>query len=142
MGAPLTTRRAQTEHALQAAVSAYLNVALPDDCWFTSIDHANHSAIRGAMLKRRGVRPGLPDVCVLAGGCGNYCARPRGTCHGLFIGIELKAKAGRLSPEQVACHARIRAAGGEVIVCRSVEEVESALRSLGVPLKATVGRAA
>ena len=126
-------RRAQPERALHNAVAAFLRVALPEDdkpgspVW-TTVGHGGGGKVRGAQLKAMGVRPGWPDVQILY----PYGQWP-------FIGIELKATRGRLSDEQIKCHARIRRAGGEVIVCRSVEEVETALRIRGVALKATTG---
>lgn len=127
--------RTYPERALHAAVAAYLRVALPDAVLWTTVGHGGGGKVRGAQLKAAGMVAGWPDVQLLVP-VPWYGQAPR------FIGIELKAKSGRLSPEQIACHARIRAAGGEVIVCRSVEEVEQKLRALGVPLRATVGRAA
>lgn len=43
----------------------------------------------GARLKKKGVRKGVPDVCVPI---------PRNRCHGLYI--EFKIKPNKLTPEQ------------------------------------------
>lgn len=123
-------RRAQPERALHNAVAAFLRAALPGDVAWTTVGHGGGGKVRGAQLKAAGVMPGWPDLQVLI---------PYGG-HGRLLGIELKAARGRLSPEQIDCHQRIERAGGEAIVCRSVEEVETALRIRGVALKASVGK--
>lgn len=119
-------RRAQPERALHNAVAAFLRVALPDSYCWTTFPAGGGGKVRGAQLQAMGLRQGWPDVQILS---------PWGLSH--FIGIELKARRGQLSPEQHECHRRIRLAGGDVFVCRSVEEVEAALLMLGVPLRAS-----
>ena len=70
-----------------------------------------------------GLEPGWPDfICILPGG--------------RFCGIELKTDKGRLSPAQEAFQAACDEAGGLYIVCRSVDQVDFALRAHGVPLRA------
>lgn len=49
---------------------------------------------------------------------------------GRFIAFEIKTESGRLSPEQRAWHAAVRAANGAVFVARSVDEAIAQLRSL------------
>ena len=48
---------------------------------------------------------------------------------GRLLGVEVKAKAGRLSPEQAVFLERIRAAGGVAFVARDLRDV---LRELGM----------
>lgn len=121
--------RKQPERALHNAVAAFLRVALPPEYVWTTFPAGGGGKIRGAQLQAMGLRQGWPDVQILS---------PYGLSH--FIGIELKAAKGRLSPAQIECHQDIERAGGDVIVCRSVEEVETALRMRGVALKASVGK--
>lgn len=57
---------------------------------------------------RRGDEAGVPDLLI---------------CHeGQFVAVELKAKRGKLRPEQLQAMAAIRRAGGRVFVARSLEE--------------------
>lgn len=120
-------RRSYPERALHAQVAAFLRVALPEEYCWTTFPAGGGGRVRGAQLKQAGLMAGWPDIQILS---------PYGQT--TFIGIELKAKKGRLSDEQIACHDRIRKADGEVVVCRSVEDVEETLRERGFRLKATV----
>lgn len=69
---------------------------------------------RTGQLVRVGV-PGTPDLLALV--------------DGLALGIELKTDTGRLSPEQVACHAAWERMGTPVRVCRSVEAAREAIEA-------------
>lgn len=64
--------------------------------------------------------------------------RAPGAEHGRLLCIELKTEAGRADTDQLACHGDIYRAGGLVLICRSVREVEDWLRAIGIPLCATV----
>jgi hypothetical protein len=75
-------------------------------------------------LRAMGAMPGVPDILV-------WLPEGRG------IGIELKAGARPLSEAQAAWHGALAHLGHRVYVCRSVDEVEAALRAEGV---APVGR--
>jgi hypothetical protein len=82
-----------------------------------------------AALKKTGWRPGAPDVIPLRltpGVCDGTaaCGRP--------VAIELKRqRGGRLSPEQIALHAEMRAEGWVVIVAAGAQEAITALVELG-----------
>ena len=54
--------------------------------------------------------------------------------YGIRLWLEVKTPIGRLSPYQEAWHASERAAGGDVVVVRSVSEVITALQQRGVPI--------
>lgn len=114
-----------SEHRLQQAAAAFLSAVLPRDAYWTSVDAGQGAMnIRAAqMRKARGVKAGFPDVLV--------CFR------GWMFCIELKASKGRVSEVQEVAHHQIREAGGQVSVCRSIEEVERALRHWGIPLRGT-----
>lgn len=116
-----------TESQLQRAVIDYLRVALVRGLAFAIPNAARRTQWGRASNAVPGLMPGAPDVLVVTEG------RP--------VFVELKTPKGRLSDAQVAAHAALKAAGATVLVCRSVEEVERALRDWGVPLKATTGRA-
>lgn len=71
------------------------------------------------VLRAMGAMPGVPDLLVwLPEGAG--------------FGVELKAGARPLSEAQVVWHSTLATLGHRVYVCRSVDEVEAALRVEGV----------
>lgn len=122
------------EQTLQIQVARYLGVALRAPSWWTAIGHGGGGRVRGAILKGMGVRRGVPDLIVI------HPIEKTGNRAGCWLlGIELKTKTGRLSTEQKAAHAALKAAGMHVSVCRSIEEVEHVLEEFGVPLFARVG---
>src|SRR3954469_6316800 len=77
------------------------------------------SKTEAGVLKATGVRAGVPDLLVWTRSSG--------------FGIELKAKAGKLSPAQVACYGTLSSLGHRVYVCRSIDDIERCLRAEGVP---------
>ncbi len=122
-------RRQYPEGELHLSVAAYLNVALPKGTAWTTTPTSNVGEKEGARLKALGYRKGWPDLVIIGhAGQGNY--------------IELKAKAGVVSREQLMCHEDLRAAGANVGVCRSLEAVEDALLDWGFRLNATTRVAA
>lgn len=114
-----------SEWKLQQACAAFLSATLPRDCYWTSVDAGQGAMnLRAAqMRKARGVKAGFCDMLVV--------------WRGGFYGVELKASKGRVSDIQELTHAQIREAGGQVSVCRSIEDVERALRHWGIPLRGT-----
>lgn len=114
-------RHASPELELHRAVSAALDLVLAGGAWWTSIEHSYAGIRQGARRKSIGVKRGIPDVLVVAGG--------------RALWVELKSPRGSLTPDQKAVHEQLRDAGGEVAVCRSVEQVLDALRSWGVPMR-------
>jgi hypothetical protein len=59
-----------------------------------------------AQLKRTGLVPGIPDLCI-----------PE-----LCLWVEMKSLSGRVSPAQAAIHAYLRAIGHTVIVARGFDD--------------------
>jgi hypothetical protein len=118
----VTITTLQSEAQLHAAVSDYLDVALPKTAWFTTFPLGGGGAIRGAQLKRRGTKAGTPDVLIVY----------RGTPY--FIELK-RMKGGVVSEKQSECHVDLMAAGARVAICKSVEEVASVLRTW-MPLRA------
>lgn len=118
-----------SEHALHVAVAAYLRVALRPPAWFSTIGHGGGGKVRGAMLKAAGMRPGMPDLLVFG---------PENK----VVGIELKAARGRLSPEQREVALDMARCGHWYAVCKTIDEVEAALRDAEIPVHATTLRAA
>jgi hypothetical protein len=72
-------------------------------------------------LKAMGTIPGVPDLLVWLP-------------ESMSFGIELKAGKGRLSADQSRWHSTLSSLGHRVYVCRSIDEVEAALRAEGVPV--------
>lgn len=116
-----------TENQLHRAVWQYLKLCLPSDAF--AFHPANGGYALGKRtagnLKAMGLVAGVPDICIVYGG--------------RFYGIELKAP-GRLvgntmkgrgycTPQQCACHARLREAGAGVVVCWTIEDVQLALEA-------------
>ncbi len=118
------TARQAPELALHVAVSRFLRAALPGDATYTTFPLGGGGYARGQRLKAMGTRAGWPDLQVLYAG------------HAFLI--ELKSPDGRLSEDQLCTHRRIVNAGCPVLVARSLEEVDAALRNWGIPLRARV----
>ena len=117
-----------SEHALHVAVAAYLRVALRPPTMWTTIGHGGGGRVRGAMLKAAGVQPGWPDLLVIHHDEAGH----------RVLGIELKRKGGgRQSPAQREVEHAFHMAKCWYVLCRSVEEVENALRYVGIPVRAT-----
>ena len=118
------------EQAFHIAVAQYLDVALPPEYPWTTIGHGGGGKTRGSILKAMGVKPGWPDIIILAPSIS------WGSSSSRFIGLELKAERGKLSPAQKDVHERILFVGGFVHICRTLAEVEGALRAEMIPLRA------
>lgn len=118
-------RRARPEETLQMQVVKYLGLALAGRSEFFAVPNGGKRGFREAQrFKAAGVKAGVPDLIVIN--------------DGRAIGIELKAGKTPLSDVQRDYHERLRRARVAVTVCRSVDEVEAALRAAGVPLHATL----
>lgn len=115
-------RRRHDEETLQRAVMAYLRLAVPDGvAWHTPNGGQRH-AKAAARLKGAGVLAGFPDVALLW--------RSK-----LYL-IELKTPNGRASAVQVRLWRLLVAAGAEVMLARSIEQVACLLEEAGVRLRA------
>ena len=121
-----------SEAQLHRAVARFLDVALKPPTTWTTIPSGGGGRIRGAQLKAMGLQPGWPDLLIIDRG-------PN------VIGIELKVKKNDQSPAQRMIAQAFKDVQAWYILCRSVEEVERALRFckvqlhasvLGIPLKA------
>jgi hypothetical protein len=122
-------KRGQSEAALQKAVCAHLDVALPSSAYYCAVPNgavlSGDAKARGMQmnkLKATGLKPGAPDLVI----CWS----------GRFIGIELKSPTGTVSEAQKDASDRITLAGGLYTVARSLEGVEAFLDMIGVPLRA------
>jgi hypothetical protein len=85
----------------QVKLSFLLDKWLDHTCTFaTATDPVASSAKSGAMRKKRGVKPGLPDTLILH--------------RGKLVTLELKSRQGRCSPSQRAAREALLRAGGMV----------------------------
>lgn len=112
------------ETALHISIANFLTVALPPEIVWTTFPAGGGGKERGRILKAMGLKAGFPDLL--------FVREPAR----LYV-IEAKTKDGVLSKEQKDMHRDLRAAGVEVAVCRSVEDVELQLRAWDFPLRAT-----
>lgn len=122
------TRRKHDEDDLHMTVAAFLDLALPEDAVWTTVEHGGKRGKReAARLKAKGLKSGWPDIQIIY--------------EGRSINIELKAPSGTVSKVQRAMHERLTLAGALVYTARCIEEVEGFLCAI-IPLKASTGRAA
>ncbi len=117
------------EQNFHIAVAQYLDLALPPEYPWTTIGHGGGGKVRGGILKAMGLKAGFPDIMILAP---SFISQASSR----FIGLELKTARGRLSSEQKHVHSLILFVGGFVHICRSLAEVEGALRAEMIPLRA------
>lgn len=120
--------RKNPEQRLQIQVANFLRLALRPPTVWTAFPAGGGGKVRGALLKAMGLKAGWPDVQVL---------HPMGL-NTLVVGIELKAKKGRLSKPQVETCEALWAANARYVECRSLEEVDRCLRRAGIPMHARV----
>jgi len=116
-----------SETDLHIQVAGFLHSTLGPDCLWTSIGHGGFKLpIRVAVrLKAMGIRPGIPDIA--------FFPRNRPACF-----IELKMPGKYPEPHQRALHARLKALGCLVAVCRSVDEVEGVLAAWEIPMRGRI----
>ena len=112
------------ESNVQVQIVKALRTLLPAHYRVVSIPNGRFKADPRTIgrLKREGLTPGVWDLMVLRS-------------DGWFCAIEVKAGAGKLSPEQVEWGDWLGAGGASTAVVRSVEEALEALEAFGVPLR-------
>lgn len=114
------------EEVIHAQIAQYLNMIVrPPSRWHT-IEVSNQQSGRAAMfrqikLKKRGVVTGWPDIAI-------YWVRP-GNLQIIFM--EVKSRTGKLTPKQEKLHEELKSEGHHVYIVRSVDNVTSALKSVG-----------
>jgi hypothetical protein len=120
-----TVKRNNEEEILQRSVMQFLAVALPPDAVAFAVPNGGlRSPREAARMKGMGVVAGIPDIAIV------YRSRA-------FF-IELKGTRGVMSAAQRAMADKLNYCGANVMLCRSVDECEAALREACVPLRATV----
>ena len=124
----------QSEAALQKASAKYLALVLPKT--FVPIHVPNEGRrggragmLDGARQKAAGLVAGVPDWIILGPA---WVPGPSSKVIGTAWAIELKAPGKYPSPEQKAFHARLAVCGVPVVVCRSLDEIEAALKTWGI----------
>ncbi len=101
------------EFELHKTCAEFLDWTLPPDVvWFHVPNGEKRSKATAGKLKAMGVKPGVPDICIVHGGAIYF--------------IELKRPKGRVaSGDQSIMQERLRRAGAVVMPdCRSVEELQ------------------
>jgi hypothetical protein len=109
-----------TENDLHRQVTDYLAAALiPPETWFTTFPVGGGG--RGAQLKGRHLKAGVPDILII---------------HASFVyWVELKTMGGRLTTIQQMMHCDLRAAGCDVEVARSLDDVAALLARWEIPIR-------
>ena len=124
----MTKRRASPEQAIQRCCVDFLARMVPEPpdgpAWTAVNPIPAKSKAAAGTSKAMGLRAGVHDLVLI--------------WHGRFIGIEVKAAKGSLSPEQRRWHAEVECAGGESYVIRDVADLSKLLREWGVELKGRV----
>lgn len=119
-----------SESATQRDIVRTLRIALPHGWIVQSTANKPRSMVQGAIEKAMGTIAGWPDLAVY--GClitDDHEPRP-------FVGfLEVKTIKGRVSPLQRECHDRLREAGFNVAVVRSIDDALAAARAWGLPLR-------
>ena len=127
-------RNKQPEAALQAASAEFLNLKLPKN--YVAIHVPNGAQLakpwHAKRLKAQGMRPGCPDWLLVGRSRLDSFALGSIQVGPYVYAVELKAPGKYLSPVQKAFHKRLEACGVPVAVCRSIGEIEAALRGWGI----------
>ena len=120
---------APSEDAEQAAVIAWAQasaVQWPALAWLFHVPNGGaRDAATGAMLKRAGVRAGVPDLFL-------PCPRPRpdgGQWHGLFVEMKRADHSNSPSAEQKRWLDYLRSAGYMAVVCYGADEAIRAIQT-------------
>lgn len=130
------------EESLQRAIVHFLTFALPKEWifWATPNQRGTRTVVEQKILRALGVRAGVPDLFVLGPGPHLIAIEVKAPPVLLKSGAPSKAKP-VVSDAQQEVLALLAANGVPILIARSIDDVEAALRGLGVPLK-TNGRAA
>lgn len=115
-----------TEFQLHKQAAEYFRTVLaPEVLWWHTANNPK-SAKHGAWLKDMGLLAGVPDFLL-------YFRNADGW--GELLGIEMKARRGRVSDSQIEFGRRLNDEGGSYFVCKSLNDVECALKYCDVPTR-------
>lgn len=117
------------EEEIHLAIAQYLDLVIKRPSRWHTVEVSNQASGGAAInrqkkLKAKGVRTGWPDILIMARG--GYVTNTK------LIFLEVKSAKGKLSDKQEALHIELREDGHYVFVVRSVDEVKSILKELGV----------
>lgn len=116
------TEAAPSERQIQRAILRRMAAVLPADAvWLHPANEGPNPDFTRALLGD-GMKPGAPDLLLFHAG--------------RAFGMEVKIPGGHPNPAQVAFHARLRAAGVQVTVVRSILDAEAAWACWGLPMAA------
>ncbi len=108
------------EHSIQVAIVGYLDRVLPGSYRAFAIPNGGRrDKITGAILKREGVKAGVPDIAIVRDG-------------GSVAFLEVKAPKGSLSTSQKAFRDWCGENSVPFEVVRSIDDVRSTLSAWGI----------
>lgn len=116
--------RKTEESDFQKAVLTYLARVLPKEAVVIHIPNGGPDAAWRRKAAALGALPGAPDLIIL------WDRRA--------FALELKAKEGRVSDDQVEAHIALRGAGIPVFSARTLEGIEGFLQRCEIPLKGRI----
>jgi hypothetical protein len=119
-----------TEYQIHASVLAYLRSTLPSGWMVVHVPNGgSRNPIEAARLKKLGVMAGWPDISI-------YGARTGSNGYIPYAGfMEVKSKGGRIQPSQHNVMDRLKDAGFDVAVIRSVEDARECVKAWRLPSK-------
>ena len=113
-----------SESSIQTAIMRYLDHALPASYRAFAIPNGGkRDRITGAIMKREGVKAGVPDIAIVRGG-------------GHIAFLEVKNEKGRLSNSQQEFRDWCGANSVPFAIVRGVADAEAFLLDLGIPIRA------
>jgi len=107
------------EHQLQCECVRWFDIQYPQLLLYAIPNGGARSATTGAMLKREGVRRGIPDL---------HLALPRGQYNGLYVEMK-NGKKGRVSDEQNSVIEYLVKNNYKVEVCRDFDSFREIINS-------------
>lgn len=120
------------EEQAHRAIVQWLAYSLPRDWLFWHTPNGGgRSAAEAGILKALGTRAGMPDLFILGPGCQLIAIEVKAPAPTLKRGGVSQAKP-RVSEEQHRVIAQLGALGVPTLIARSIDDVESALRNMGV----------
>jgi len=117
----MARREWQEQVKLSLLLETWLN---PANTFWTATDPVASSAKSGAMRRRRGVKPGVPDILILH--------------RGKLVTIELKSPQGRCSLSQRAAREALLRAGARWFECRSAAAAMWSISKAGIRFRTLV----
>jgi hypothetical protein len=123
-GRSYPAKRQRIEDKLQIDVVNYLRLVLDPKRYKVAAvrNEGKRSEREGALAKAMGLTPGMPDLVIIGPLCAAYW-------------IELKSNSGKLSAWQDAMRMWMIGNGVPYAVCRSVDQVHTALVAWNIPTR-------